>query len=49
VVDFIPPTLPDRPTAPDPLISTGETLVACLMIYAILNLLYSAMRDQTGV
>jgi capsular polysaccharide transport system permease protein len=49
VVDFIAPTLPDQPTAPNPLISTGETFIACLMVYAILNLLYSAMRDQTGV
>ncbi len=49
VVDFVAPTLPDKPTAPDPLISTGEAFVTCMVIYSILNLLYSAMRDQTGV
>jgi capsular polysaccharide transport system permease protein len=49
VVDFVAPTLPDRPTAPDPLISTGETFLACIVLYSIVNLLFSALRDQTGV
>jgi capsular polysaccharide transport system permease protein len=49
VVDYVAPTLPDRPTAPDPLMSTAEAFVACMVVYSILNLLYSAMRDQTGV
>jgi hypothetical protein len=41
--------LPDRPTAPDPLIDTGETFLVCIVGYSIVNLLYSALRDQTGV
>ena len=49
VVDFVAPTLPDRPTAPDPLIDTGETFLVCIVGYSIVNLLYSALRDQTGV
>jgi capsular polysaccharide transport system permease protein len=49
VVDFVAPTLPDRPTAPNPLIDTGETFLACIVGYSIVNLLYAALRDQTGV
>jgi capsular polysaccharide transport system permease protein len=49
VVDFIAPPLPDKPTAPNPWLSAGETLLACLIGYAIINLLFAALRDQTGV
>jgi len=49
VVDFVAPTLPDKPTAPSPLISTAETFLACVVGYAVVNLLFSALRDQTGV
>jgi capsular polysaccharide transport system permease protein len=49
VVDFVSPTLPDRPTAPNPWLSAGETLLACIIGYAVINLLYAALRDQTGV
>jgi len=49
VVDFVPPTLPDRPTMPDPLSSTLTAFLACLLIYGILNLLFTAFRDQSGL
>jgi capsular polysaccharide transport system permease protein len=49
VVDFVPPTLPDKPTAPNPWLSTGETILGCIIGYSIINLLYAALRDQTGV
>jgi hypothetical protein len=41
--------LPDKPTVPNPLKSAAITLLACTLAYAILNLLISALRDQTGV
>jgi capsular polysaccharide transport system permease protein len=49
VVDFVAPVLPDKPTVPNPLKSAAITLLACTLAYAILNLLISALRDQTGV
>lgn len=49
VVDFVSPTLPDKPTAPNPWLDTGETILACIVGYSIVNLLYAALRDQTGV
>jgi capsular polysaccharide transport system permease protein len=49
VVDFVAPVLADRPTVPNPLKSAELTLLACVLAYSILNLLFSALRDQTGV
>jgi capsular polysaccharide transport system permease protein len=48
VVDFVAPTLPDRPTMPDPLASTVTAFLGCLLVYGIFNLLFTAFRDQTG-
>jgi capsular polysaccharide transport system permease protein len=49
VVDFVPPILPDRPALPDPLVSSFETLLACLTAYGIVSLLLAAFRDQAGL
>jgi capsular polysaccharide transport system permease protein len=49
VVDFVPPYVPDQPTEPTPLIDAFETFLACLGLYGIGNLLFSAFRDQAGV
>ncbi len=49
VVPFVPPILPDHPTAPDPLDDTFITFLACVGLYGIGNLLFSAFRDQAGI
>ncbi len=49
VVAFVPPVLPDQPTAPNPWVDTAITFLACIGIYGIGNLLFSAFRDQAGV
>jgi capsular polysaccharide transport system permease protein len=49
VVDFVAPVLPDRPTIPNPWTTAALTLMSCVLGYSILNLLFSALRDQTGV
>lgn len=49
VVDFAAPILPDRPALPDPLVSSFETLLACLTAYGVISLLFAAFRDQAGV
>jgi len=49
VVDFVAPNRPDKPTSPDPLMNTAETFLACIVGYSIVNMLFAALRDQTGV
>jgi len=49
VVDFVPPYVPQQPTEPRPLIDMFTTFLACICIYGIGNLLFSAFRDQAGV
>jgi capsular polysaccharide transport system permease protein len=49
VVDFVKPVLPDKPTVPNPWTSTALTFLACILGYGILNLLLTALRDQSGL
>ncbi len=48
-VAFVAPVLPDRPTLPDPFISSMTVFLAFLSLYAIGNLLLAAFRDQSGI
>lgn len=49
VVAFVPPYLPEQPTEPRPIYDMFTTLLACVCIYGIGNLLFSAFRDQAGI
>jgi capsular polysaccharide transport system permease protein len=49
VVSFVPPTLPQQSTEPDPARYIGTTFAASLILYVIGSLLIGLLRDQTGV
>lgn len=49
VVAFVPPILPDHPTMPNPLMSSFTAFLACIFVYGIASLLFTAFRDQAGL
>jgi len=49
VVAFVPPYLPDKPNEPRPFYDMFVTLLGCICVYGIGNLVFSAFRDQAGL
>ena len=49
VVSFVPPTLPDRPTAPNGPRSILTTLIVTFILYAIVSLVLGTLREQSGI
>jgi capsular polysaccharide transport system permease protein len=49
VVAFVPPYLPDKPNEPRPFYDMFVTLLGCICVYGIGNLVFSAFRDQAGI
>lgn len=49
LVDFAPPSLPDRPTRWFPLSHSVSALLISLVLFSVLSLMAGALRDQAGM
>jgi capsular polysaccharide transport system permease protein len=49
IVSFVPPSMPDRATAPNASTHIWTTFFACLTLYAVGSILIGLVRDQTGM
>lgn len=48
VVSFVPPTLPDVPLAPQPLLATVQTFAVLLAIFGLVALIIASIREHAG-